>query len=45
MWGAFKQFRRDPEGEEEPIRQNSDLSGTVDEESLLHLSKSESEDQ
>jgi hypothetical protein len=45
IWGAFRQHRRDPEGEEEPARGNPDLLETVDEESLLHLSEPRSEDQ
>jgi hypothetical protein len=44
IWGAFKQFHRDPEGAEVRIDENSGLLGTVDEESLLQLSKSKSED-
>ena len=41
IWGARLKFRRDPEDQEEPREQDSNVTTTVDEASLLHLHRSE----
>jgi hypothetical protein len=43
-WTGLRKFRRDPDGAEQPAGGIPDLLETVDEESLLHLSKSQSDD-